>query len=47
MGLGDSIVRTERGCNNCATAVSNGKLGDLRCGILLFCHRNYFMDRKY
>jgi len=32
----DFLLRIERGCANCATAVSNGTLGDLRYGILLF-----------
>jgi len=27
MGLRDLFVRTERGCANCSTAVSNGTLG--------------------
>jgi hypothetical protein len=36
MGLRDFRVRIERGCANIATAVSNGTLGDYRCGILLY-----------
>jgi len=27
MGLRDCLVRIERGCANCSTAVSNGTLG--------------------
>jgi hypothetical protein len=35
MGLRDFVVRIERGCANCATAVSDGTLGEHGCGILL------------
>jgi hypothetical protein len=35
MGLRDFVMRIEHGCANCATAVSNGTIGDYGCGILL------------